>query len=145
MGGGEGKIKPARREMKEILRVQHRKLASPPFSFTEKHGRPEEPKVILELIGKYQSECTLPHQSETPFVGERSFSNEQSVRAGGFFFLLPLPLPQFFFLSRTLGKLFTSPQLSTDFLFQNGGLNSRWKYISTKKTPKQKSSAKKGG
>ena len=99
--------------MKEILRVQHRKLASPPFSFTEKHSRPEEPKVILELIGKYQSECTLPHQSETPFVGERSFSNEQSVRAGGFFFPLPLPLPQFFFLSPTLGKFFTSPQLST--------------------------------
>ena len=76
---------PARREMKEILRVQHRKLASAPFSFTEKHGRPEEPKEILELIGKYQSECTLRHQSETPFVGKRSFSNEQSVRAGGIF------------------------------------------------------------
>ena len=30
-----------------------------------------------------------------------------------FFFPLPLPLPQFFFLSPTLGKLFTSPQLST--------------------------------
>ena len=29
----------------------------------------------------------------------------------GFFF--PLPLPQFFFLSPSLGKLFTSPQLST--------------------------------
>ena len=105
--------------MKEILRVRHRKLASPPFSFTEKHSRPEEPKVILELIGKYQSECTLPHQSETPFVGEQSFSNEQSVRAGGFFFPLPLSLPQFFFLSPTLGKLLTSPQLSTVFLFQD--------------------------
>ena len=31
----------------------------------------------------------------------------------GFFFPLPLPLPQFFFLSPTLGKFFTSPQLST--------------------------------
>ena len=87
-------------------------------------------KRILKLIGKYQSECTLPHQSETPFVGERSFSNEQSVRAGGFFF--PLPLPQFFFLSPTLGKLFTSPQLPTVFLFQDDGLNIRWKYISTR-------------
>ena len=66
--------------MKEILQVQHRKLSSPPFSFTGKHGRPEEPKVIFELIGKYQSECTLPHQSETPFMGERSFSNKQSVQ-----------------------------------------------------------------
>ena len=39
------------------------------------------------------------------------------VRGGerkiGFFFPLPLPLPQFFYLSPTLGKLFTSPQLST--------------------------------
>ena len=32
----------------------------------------------------------------------------------------------------TLGKLFTSPQLSTVFLFQDGGLNIRWKYISTR-------------
>ena len=48
------------------------------------------------------------------------------------FFPLPLPLPQFFFLSPTLGKLFTSPQLSTVFLFQDGGLNIRWKYISTR-------------
>ena len=39
---------------------------------------------------------------------------------------------KFFFLSPTLGKLFTSPQLSTVFLFQDGGLNIRWKYISTR-------------
>ena len=97
VGGVIDATYPARREMKEILRVQQRKLASPPFSFTEKHGRLEEPEVILALIGSYQSECTLPHQSETPFVGERSFSNEQPVRAGGFFFPLPLPLPQFSF------------------------------------------------
>ena len=41
-------------------------------------------------------------------------------------------LPQFSFLPPTLGKLFTSPQLSTVFLFQDGGLNIRWKYISTR-------------
>ena len=46
-------------------------------------------------------------------------------QAGGFFFPLPLALPQFFFLSPTLGKLFTSSQLSTVFLFQDGGLNNR--------------------
>ena len=38
-------------------------------------------------------------------------------------FPLPLSLPQFFFLSPTLRKLFTSPQLSNVFLFQDGGLN----------------------
>ena len=47
------------------------------------------------------------------------------------FFFSP-PLPQFFFFPPTLGKLFTSPQLSTVFLFQDGGLNIRWKYISTR-------------
>ena len=39
---------------------------------------------------------------------------------------------QFFFLPPTLGKRFTSPKLSTVFLFQDGGLNIRWKYISTR-------------
>ena len=48
------------------------------------------------------------------------------------FFYFLLPLPQFFFLPLTLGKLFTSPQLSIVFLFQDGGLNIRWKYISTR-------------
>ena len=38
--------------------------------------------------------------------------------------------------SPTLGKLFTSPQLSTVFLFQDGGLNIRRKYISTRPPPK---------
>ena len=69
--------------MKEILRVQHRKLASPPFSFTEKHGRPEEPEVILALIGRYQSECALPHQSDS--VRGRSWANgvSQTIVNGG--------------------------------------------------------------
>ena len=41
--------------------------------------------------------------------------------------------PSPIFLSpSSLRKLFTSPQLSTVFLFQDGGLNIRWKYISTR-------------
>ena len=43
-------------------------------------------------------------------------------------FPLPLPPPQFLSPSHWLGKLFTSPQLSTVFLIQDGGLNNRWKY-----------------
>ena len=64
--------------------------------------------------------------------GENDRMSEGRGAGKRFFFPLPLPLPQFFFLSPTLGKLFTSPQLSTVFLFQDGGLNIRWKYISTR-------------
>ena len=48
--------------------------------------------------------------------------------AGGFSF--PSPFPNFSFPLPC--KLFTSPQLSTVFLFQDGGLNIQWKYISTR-------------
>jgi len=54
-----------------------------------------------------------------------NWEENDNVEGGGGWgrIFLPLPLPQFFFLSPTLGKLFTSPQLSTVFLFQDGGLN----------------------
>ena len=61
-----------------------------------------------------------------------NWGENDRLSEGVVFFPFPLPLPQFFFLPPTLGKLFTSPQLSTVFLFQDGGLNIRWKYISTR-------------
>ena len=43
-------------------------------------------------------------------------------------FLPPPPSPIFLSPSHRLGKLFTSPQLSTVFLIQDGGLLNRWEY-----------------
>ena len=69
---------------------------------------------------------------QTGRIGARMTECRRGGRRGRENKTFPLPLPQFFFLSPTLGKLFTSPQLSTVFLFQDGGLNIRWKYISTR-------------
>ena len=41
-----------------------------------------------------------------------------------------MPLAVFLSPSHWLGKLFTSSQLSTVFLIQDGGVNSRWEYPS---------------
>ena len=40
----------------------------------------------------------------------------------------PPPSPIFLPPSHWLGKPFTSPQLSTVFLIQDGGLNNQWEY-----------------
>ena len=80
---------------------------------------------MLTLIGKYQSDCTLPHQSESPFVGERSFSTNNQCGQADFSFPspspLPLPPPQFFFLPPT-GLVNFSPRPNSP-LFPN----SRWR------------------
>jgi len=60
--------------------------------------------------------------------GGEEKKNRLPVRAGGFFFPLPLHPSQFLSPSHWLGKLFTSPQPSTVFLIQDGGLNDRWEY-----------------
>ena len=57
----------------------------------------------------------------------RECENVGGGRGGeGKIFLPPPPSPIFLPPSHWLGKLFTSPQLSTVFLIQDGGPNNRW-------------------
>ena len=67
------------------------------------------------------------------FAGDwEKIGARMSVGVGGGegIFLSPPPSPSPIFLppSHWLGKLFTSPQFSTVFLIQDGGLNNRWEY-----------------
>ena len=69
--------------------------------------------------------------SDFGFAGDwEKIGARMSVGVGGGIFLSPPPPPSPIFLppSHWLGKLFTSPQLSTVFLIQDGGLNNRWEY-----------------
>ena len=72
--------------------------------------------INLQFIGRHQSINLRPHQSQTPFVGERRFSKKQWLPADVFF--LPLPLPLYFSFhsnSHSLGRIFVSPQASSEF------------------------------
>ena len=72
--------------------------------------------IDLQFIGRHQSISLRPHQSQTPFVGERRFSKKQWLPASVFF--LPLPLLRYFSFqphSHTLGRIFVSPQASSEF------------------------------